>query len=230
MNGNTRKRVLNAGAGAPDGAAIHPVFATRDWAETRLDIEPSSRPDIVGSIVDMRSQVADGAFDAIYSSHTIEHLYAHEVIPAFHEFRRVIRPDGFALLTCPNLVSAARFMLEHGAEAVAYVSPAGPIRPIDILFGHSESIAQGHHYMAHRTGFDPQRLGRIAIAAGFAEVRMIEGDCFDLWALLLGPLASIEQIRPMFAGSRLEGLCAPRSASHSADVPAFAGAPVGAGY
>jgi SAM-dependent methyltransferase len=204
-----RKRVLNAGAGSPREGDIHPVFTQNEWDVTRLDVSESAKPDILSTIVDMRSTVPDGSFDAIFTSHTIEHLYAHEVIPAMREFRRVIRPDGFVLLTCPDLAAIARFMLEKGAEAVAYVSPAGPIRPIDMLYGHSESIAQGALTMAHRTAFTPQRLGRVALAAGFGEVRMIEGDSFDLWALLLASPDSLGAIQPMFENTRLANLFRP---------------------
>src|SRR5665213_540831 len=40
-----------------------------------------------------------------------------------------------------------------------YTSPAGPITPLDMLFGHSDSIASGHLYMAHKTGFTCASLG-----------------------------------------------------------------------
>ena len=85
--------------------------------------------------------VADACFDALYSSHAIEHLYAHEVIPALREFLRVLKPDGFALVTCPDLAAIARQLLDGGAEGIAYQSPAGPIR-------------------RHRHALRPQRIHR----------------------------------------------------------------------
>ena len=41
--------------------------------------------------------------DAVFSSHNIEHLYPHEVPLALKEFMRVLKPDGFVLMTCPDL-------------------------------------------------------------------------------------------------------------------------------
>lgn len=200
MTDDHRKILMNIGCGAPNGGRMPPFYSPQSWREVRLDIDPANQPDIVANFADMHGVVPDAAVDSIFSSHSIEHLYAHEVIPAFREFRRVLRPDGFMLVTCPDLVSIARYMLEHGSEAVAYDSPAGPIRPIDMLFGHGMSISRGAISMAHRTGFTAPRLARIALEAGFRESRVMEGNCFDLWAILLGPEAQVETIAPMFDG------------------------------
>lgn len=206
MNEIAKKIVLNAGSGVSQFGRPPAVFAPERWREVRLDKDPGTQPDIVGSFVDMRGKIDDGRLDAIYCSHAIEHLHAHEVIPAFREFRRVLKPDGFALVTCPDLAAIARQLLAHGAEAIAYQSPAGPIRAIDMLFGHSQSIAEGRVTMAHKTGFTAPRLARVALAAGFAQVRAIEGGNFDLWAILLAPGASAAEIAPMFAGTNLARL------------------------
>jgi SAM-dependent methyltransferase len=208
MNSPEKKQVLNAGCGVAGTGRVASVFPPALWNEVRLDIEPEIQPDILGSFADMRGMVEDACFDALYSSHSIEHLYAHEVIPAFREFLRVLKPDGFALVTCPDLAAIARQLLDEGAEGIAYQSPAGPIRPIDMLYGHSQSIGAGHIAMAHNTGFTAARLGRVALASGFAEVRVIEGANFDLWALLLGPQASLEKIAPSITGPEIAGLVA----------------------
>ena len=51
---------------------------TADWEEIRFDIDPNASPDIVGAMTDM-SGVATASVDAVYSSHNIEHVFAHEV-------------------------------------------------------------------------------------------------------------------------------------------------------
>jgi SAM-dependent methyltransferase len=206
MNQQAIKYLLNAGSGPSQSGRPPAIFAAAEWKEVRLDVDPFAQPDIVGSFADMRGLIEDGRFDALYSSHAIEHLHAHEVIPALREFRRVLRPDGFALVTCPDLAAIARQLLETGAEEVAYESPAGPIRPIDMIFGHGRSIANGQVYMTHNTGFTGPRLARVAFAAGFSEVRVMEGDNFDLWAVLLGPWAPLQKIAAMFDGGFLAGL------------------------
>ena len=175
------KRVLNAGSG-PAGHRLHPVFAQEAWQEVRIDIDPQAEPDLVASITDMRSSVAPQSFDAIWSSHSLEHLYAHEVPLALGEFKRVLKPDGFALITSPDLEAVASLIVEGGLDHVAYTSPAGPIAPLDMIFGHSESIARGRLAMAHKTGFTCASLGRRFVDAGFPVV-LIKQDGLNLWAL-----------------------------------------------
>src|SRR5262252_7592393 len=92
------RRVLNAGSGPLSARQLHPVFHERQWRQVRLDIDPQAKPDVVGSITDMSGLLPSETFDAIWSSHSLEHLYAHEVPSALLEFRRILRPDGFALI------------------------------------------------------------------------------------------------------------------------------------
>ncbi|WP_298424872.1 methyltransferase domain-containing protein [Rhodoblastus sp.] len=211
MTGINKKRVLNAGSGLSGHGRLPSPFSPDLWEEVRLDADPATAPDVVASLVDMRGKIADASFDAIYSSHAIEHLYTHEVIPALREFRRVLKPEGFALVTCPDLAAIARQLLQHGAETIAYHSPAGPIRPIDMLYGHAQSIANGRAMMAHRTGFTAERLARVALASGFTEIRATEGSCFDIWTALTGPQAPVAAIAAMFEGSDLARLFAPQA-------------------
>lgn len=222
MKDEVKKYVLNAGSGAAHIGRLPGNFDPAKWTEVRLDIDARANPDIVGSFADMRGSVEDARFDALYSSHAIEHLRAHEVIPALREFRRVLKSDGFALVTCPDLAAIARQLLEGGAEAIAYNSPAGPIRAIDMIFGHGVSIANGQNWMEHHTGFTASRLARVALAAGFSEVRVMEGGSFDLWAVLMGPEAAAERISAMFEGSALSGLFAKTAVRQDAASAALA--------
>ena len=91
-------------------------------------------PDLTDTMTAM-PEVPAASVDAIFSSHNIEHLEAHEVPIALAEFRRVLRPGGFVLITCPDLKAIAARVLSHGLTQPAYISPAGPISPIDRLFG-----------------------------------------------------------------------------------------------
>jgi predicted SAM-dependent methyltransferase len=177
----SEKRVLNAGSGPLPSRQLHPVFRKSGWHEVRLDIDPQTRPDVISSITDM-SGLQPRSFDAIWSSHCLEHLYAHEVPSALMEFRRVLRSDGFALITSPDLELVASCLLEHGLDHVVYTSPMGPITSHDMLFGHSSSIFQGHHFMAHKTGFTCASLGRLLLDAGFP-VALVKRERLNLWAV-----------------------------------------------
>lgn len=137
------------------------------------------------------SAVADASVDAVFSSHNIEHLYPHEVPLALAEFKRALKPDGFAVITCPDLQSVCVLIAEDKLTEAAYTSPAGPIAPLDILYGHRPQLAAGNLYMAHRCGFTLKVLIGTLQAAGFAAVagKRREHPCYDLWALAsMGPM------------------------------------------
>ncbi len=140
-------------------------FNTPEWTEIRLDIDLSVSPDVIGSMTDM-SAVASESVDAIYSSHNIEHLYPHEAPLALAEFLRVLKPDGFFVVTCPDLQSVCKLVGEDKLTEAAYSSPAGPIAPIDILYGHRAAIANGNLFMAHRFGFTQTVLDGTLRASG----------------------------------------------------------------
>lgn len=182
------KRLLNAGSGAGPARRIARMVAEQGWEEVRFDIDPEVKPDAVGSILDLGSCFEPQSFDAVWSSHVLEHLYAHEVFPTLRQFHRILKPDGFALITSPDLESVAHFIVEHGIAAIAYNSPAGPIRPLDMLYGHSRAIEEGHVYMAHRTGFTAERLGNLLLMAGFQTVS-VTTENFEVCALALMPEA-----------------------------------------
>ena len=189
----TRKRVLNAGSGSASARRLHPSFQQPQWDEVRLDIDPDAKPDLLGSFADMRTQVPSEAFDAAWASHSLEHLFAHEVVDAFLEFRRVLKPTGFALVTSPDLEAVASAILQHGLDHVAYVSSMGPITPHDMLFGHAASIERGMTHMAHHSGFTCATLGAALLDAGFPMV-LAKRKGFDLWALALMEDADKEEI------------------------------------
>ncbi|WP_427026422.1 class I SAM-dependent methyltransferase (plasmid) [Aureimonas ureilytica] len=198
VTGTRFRHVLNVGSGPAHPGKLHAAFHTPLWREVRLDVEPKVQPDILSSMVDMRASVPDASFDAVWSSHNLEHLSAHEVPLALAEFARVLTPDGFALVTCPDVEEVARFILERGIEEVAYPSAAGPVTPIDMLWGHRASIEAGYGFMAHRTGFTLSSLARQVLDSGFAEVRLSRSR-FALWALCLKPGCRLESLSADFA-------------------------------
>lgn len=175
--------LLHVGCGAKRKAQTTRGFDTPEWSEIRLDIDPAVKPDIVAALTDM-SAVPAGAVDAVFSSHNIEHLYAHEVSVALAEFRRVLKPDGFVVITCPDLQSVAALVAADKLLEPAYVSPAGPITPHDILYGFGAAMARGNLYMAHRCGFTRRTLMQALQSAGFPSCgAMQRAACFDLWGL-----------------------------------------------
>jgi hypothetical protein len=177
------KTFLHVGCGPKYKNQTTPGFNQTGWEERRLDIDASVRPDVVGTMTDM-SAVDSASVEAVFSSHNIEHLYPHEVPVALAEFLRVLTDDGFAVVTCPDLRSVCALVADDKLTDPAYVSPAGPIAPLDILYGHRPPMACGNLYMAHRCGFTQKVLSGTLQAAGFGSVAaMARPRHFDLWAL-----------------------------------------------
>jgi SAM-dependent methyltransferase len=181
------KVVLNVGCGHPGRQVLHPAFQGAGWRELRLDVDPSVNPDIVCSMTDMQP-IASGSIDAIWSSHNLEHLHRHEVPVALAEFIRILRPGGQMLLTLPDLQKVAELVVSDGLEDEAYFSPSGPITPLDMIYGHTPSVARGNHHMAHRTGFTARTLEVLLVNAGFTGVTL-QREGFALWARAYKPAA-----------------------------------------
>ncbi|MBW2671880.1 MAG: class I SAM-dependent methyltransferase [Deltaproteobacteria bacterium] len=63
-----------------------------------LDIKPSVRPDVVGTIE--RLPFKSHVFQTVIASHVLEHVYRD--LEALREFHRVLVPGGKLLLSTPN--------------------------------------------------------------------------------------------------------------------------------
>lgn len=174
-------------------------FNTDDWDEIRFDIDTEVNPDITGSLTDL-SLVETSSMDALFSSHNIEHLFPHEVPTALNEFNRVLKSDGFVVITCPDLKSVCRLIAQDRLMEPAYSSPAGPIAPIDILYGFRPSLREGNHYMAHKCGFTEKVLRSALSSAGFVSIASISraGPFFDLWAVATKAERSNAELTELF--------------------------------
>lgn len=190
-----QRSFLHVGCGGSSKQHAATGFRGDDWHEIRLDMDPDVAPDIVASMTDMAA-VPDAAVDAIYSSHNIEHLYPHEVPFAFAEFYRVLKPDGFLVLTCPDLKSVCSLVVNDKLDDPAYLTASGePITPLDVLYGHRLSMAQGNLFMAHRCGFTQRTLMEAAKEAGFKIGHSLQRpSVFDLWLLAFKSEVTIDQL------------------------------------
>jgi SAM-dependent methyltransferase len=180
---NGERLLLHVGCGHARKQHIFGAFQGTDWREVRLDADPEVLPDVVGTMTDL-GIVPDGSFDALYSSHGIEHLYWHEVPSALAEFKRVLNDNGFLVITCPDLQAAAEWIAEDRVFETAYVSSAGEITPFDLVYSYRPFVAANPRWMAHHCGFTLSTLTAVLREAGFESLygfRRKGG--FDLWVL-----------------------------------------------
>lgn len=183
---NGKKLILHVGCGPAHPESLHKRFRGEEWHEVRLDLNPDVQPDIVASIVDL-APVASESVDGIWSSHNLEHVSAHEVPLVLRSFLRVLRPGGEVLITLPDLQQVGKLVAAGKLEDTAYVSPAGPIAPLDIIYGHQASVQRGNDFMGHRTGFTAKTLKQKLVAAGFEDVKVDRPGDFALWATARKP-------------------------------------------
>ena len=146
----------------------------------RQDIDPAVKPDIVCDMLDMSVMDYD-SFDAVYSSHNLEHLYAHEVPVALSQFMWVLRPGGAVLIGVPNLKAIAWKVACGNLEGVLYESDAGPVSAIDCIYGYRPFIKSGNIHQTHKTGFTPDTLKAKLKVAGFTDI-IVGTAGIDMWA------------------------------------------------
>lgn len=194
------KTLLHVGCGPKRIDQTTRAFNDGSWREMRLDIDPNVQPDVIGTMTDL-SAVATGSVQAVFSSHNIEHLYPHEVPMALAEFHRVLDDQGYVVITCPDLKSICQLVADDRLDEPAYQSPAGPITPLDVLYGHRQSMQQGNLFMAHRCGFTETVLRKVLGNGGFGVVATkVRPAYFDLWALASkGQVRTIEEVRTLAA-------------------------------
>ncbi len=159
------KTFLHVGCGHHNKSNLE-GFNNDNWKEIRFDINKDVKPDIVGSLTNMKS-VETASVDALYSSYNIDHIFPHQVPIALREFHRVLKEDGIVVIKCPDIQGVCEAIAQDKLLDPLYDSPAGPISPIDILFGNRKAIAEGNEYMAKKGGFTYSVLNGALYEAGF---------------------------------------------------------------
>ncbi|MCB2015252.1 MAG: methyltransferase domain-containing protein [Sphingobium sp.] len=172
--------IINAGCGPTGPDRLPQMFAS--WRHVRVDVDPEVRPDVVADITDL-SPFNDNFADALWTAHCVEHLYQHQVVSALQGFLRILKPEGYAIVTVPDVQTIAKYVVEDKLHETIYDSPAGPISAHDVIFGHSRSVEQGNLHMAHRTAFTPSSLIDALQTAGFADFVISRRPNFELVAI-----------------------------------------------
>ena len=100
--------LLNVGAGHRDsGAELPAFFRTPGWREIRLDIDPRTPPTFSARCSTCRRRWPTPSMPSI--PRTTSNTSTRRKFPqAISEFLRVLKPEGLAVITCPDLQSAGR--------------------------------------------------------------------------------------------------------------------------
>lgn len=175
------KRVLNVGGGSKR-IKLPPHY--EGYEHVLLDIDPVGEPDILLDAKRLQTLPFE-SYDAVFSSHTLEHFYEHELPVVLRGMLHVVKPDGFVEIRVPDAAGVVDLMARDGRDFdfVLYQSGSGPITIGDVLWGSSKHTAyQPHPFMTHKTGFSVRLLDVALHLIGFSLVA-VQQLTFEIRAL-----------------------------------------------
>jgi hypothetical protein len=96
------------------------------------------------------------------------------------EFHRALTPGGALIIRTPDLQLACQMVAQDRLYDTVYVSPAGPIAAIDMIYSYRGFLLDNNVFMLHKTGFTATTLKAKLLEAGFrfAFVRRLGGELF----------------------------------------------------
>lgn len=129
-----------------------------------FDAIPSDLVDHIGNANDL-SRFEDNTFDALYSSHVLEHFsYQGELSQVLTEWNRVLKPTGTIYASVPNLDVLCELFLNKDE-----LSPQDRFLVMRMMFG-----GQIDAYDFHKVGYNTEILASYLSQAGFENIRLMQ--------------------------------------------------------
>lgn len=128
----------------------------KPWINVDQAPRNGKQPDFEADIRDL-SMFENNYADAVMAVHVIEHFYQWEVQGVLKEWQRVLRPGGLIILECPDIIKAARHLLNSRPENLT-------LWPLYGDPGHKDPA------MCHRWGYTPETLKQTLLDAGFINI------------------------------------------------------------
>lgn len=168
-SGNARRRRRQAAsATSPNDGKVRLNLGSGDKnlpGYINVDVAPSRRgtsPDVLSDL--RKLEFAEAYADEVMAIHVIEHFYEWEIQDLLAEWKRVLKPGGRIVLECPNLLHAARMLVED--ESRAADRDKGWAQTMYVFYGDP---AWKDPLMCHRWGWTPRTLARELEKAGFRD-------------------------------------------------------------
>lgn len=118
---------------------------------------------------------ADGTVEELLAIHILEHVHASDLIPTLREWRRVVRPGGFAQIHVPDAASVFQAFLDNPPENKWTV-----MIPIFGMTSHAQfGQPVGQDLERHHVIYDFALLERVLLEAGFARVEDVSAEVTD---------------------------------------------------
>lgn len=102
----------------PQGHACLNLGCGNAYRNTWTNVDLKAKAGVQALDLRKRLPVPDGAFDAVYSSHVLEHLTEEDGLRLLHEICRVLKPGGVCRVAVPDLEEICRQYLNTLEQAV----------------------------------------------------------------------------------------------------------------
>lgn len=161
-----KKCVLNVGGGPSRN--LPPYYD--NWEQHLLDIDKNVNPDIC---CDARELQIQDVYDAVYTSHTLEHFYKHEIPLILSNIYNCLKNEGTLEIHVPDikdLISRIGTSSLDIHDVYYRLSDGNPITYHDVLYGWNYAMSNGNLYYAHKCGFTPISLYNNLAVAGFKDI------------------------------------------------------------
>lgn len=139
------KKIVDLGSSSESDS-----YLTNEGTVIRVDIREEAKPDFRCDI--RKTPFANGEFDVVFSSHTLEHFSRSEAIDVIEEMIRIMKPGGELRLNLPNIEWAAQHILNGEVDG----------NVMNVLYG-SQQYAEDFH----KNGFTPTMLEQLLKLKGF---------------------------------------------------------------
>jgi len=131
-----------------------------------LCVDKEKNPDVQLDISKSKLPFEDSSVDAIYTSHTLEHVFPDTLDFILSEFYRVLKPEGRLRIVVPDIDLAIRayldndveFLKNHRAPSVPDVTPALPIYYLMSWWFSYTLEKNGTRLLHHLTGFNKESI------------------------------------------------------------------------
>ena len=143
------------------GDKILPGFINVDLVDERAGNKPDIQCDLHQLTV-----FSDNYADEIMAIHVVEHFWRWEVVDVLKEWVRVLKPGGWMILECPNLISACEAVLADPDKA-AMPGQEGQ-RSMWVLYGDPR---WKDPLMCHRWAYTPKSLAQVMYQAGLTNLK-----------------------------------------------------------
>lgn len=113
----------------------------------------------------------DESVDEVLCEHIIEHLTVEQFNRSIVEWRRVLKPGGYLVLECPDLLGLCKQFVESN-EFGRYCSYKGFWNIHNHIFGHQRGNSEEEKMsQVHKSGYTEEHLKIVLSGIGFINIK-----------------------------------------------------------